>query len=363
MTNGREKLSEREARFTGTMPVRAAHEIDAAALERFMAAHVSGFCGPLTLAQFKGGQSNPTYCVTAPSGKYVVRRKPPGKLLPSAHAVDREYRIIAALQGSGVPVPKAYALCTDERVIGTAFYVMEFVEGRVLWDLSLPRAGAAERAAIYDAMNAGIAALHRVDYVKAGLSDYGKPGDYVARQIARWTKQYRASETETIPAMEALIQWLPAHIPADDATTIVHGDYRMDNMIFDASAPRLLAILDWEISTLGHPFADFAYHCLAYRLPPDTGRGFRGIDLEPLGIPSEAGYLARYCERTGRAAPPAADWEFYIAYNVFRLAAILQGIMGRVKDGTAASDYAREMGAMAGTFAQIAWDYARAIGR
>ncbi|MSP52586.1 MAG: phosphotransferase family protein [Alphaproteobacteria bacterium] len=355
------KSADRQARFSGTMPIRDAHQIDVTALERFMVANVAEFRGPLTVAQFRGGQSNPTYQVSAPSGKYVVRRKPPGKLLPSAHAVDREHRVIAALQGTGVPVPKAYAFCSDETVIGTAFYVMEYVEGRVLWDLTLPGTTISERAAIFDQMNAGIAKLHRVDYRAVGLGDYGKPGEYVARQVARWTKQYRASETESIPAMERLIEWLPAAMPNEEETTLVHGDYRLDNMIFHSTEPRLLAILDWEISTLGHPIADFAYHCMPWRLPPETERGFAGLDLAALGIPSEQAYLERYCARTGRPLP--RNWEFYIAYNIFRFAAILQGIMGRVKDGTAASKYAHETGAMARTFGEIAWDYAKAIGR
>ena len=343
----------RDDLFTGTMPIREQHRIDAAALESYLTGHVDGFQGPVDIEQFRGGQSNPTYRVGSPSGRYVVRRKPPGKLLPSAHAVDREYRVLAALQDTDVPTPRVYALCEDPEIIGTPFYVMEYVEGRVYWELWLPDREPAFRAAVFDSMNDGIAKLHSIDYAAVGLTDFGKPGDYVARQINRWSKQYRASESETIIEMDRLIDWLPAHLPDDDETTLVHGDYRLDNMIFDSDAPRLLAVLDWEISTLGHPIADFAYHCMPWRLPPETGRGFMGMDLAALGIPSEEDYLASYCRRTGRSRP--THWEYYMAYNMWRLAAILQGIMGRVLDGTAASEHAAEMGAMARGLAELAW--------
>ena len=350
----------REARFTGTMPVRAAHEIDRDALCAYLERHLEGFRGPIEIEQFRGGQSNPTYRVSAAAGRYVVRRKPPGKLLPSAHAVEREYRVLAALQGTGVPAPRVFALCEDAGVIGTPFYVMEHVEGRVHWEPWLPGRAPAFRGAVFDAMNDGIARLHGLDHRRLGLEDFGRPGGYVARQIARWSRQYRASETETIAEMDRLIEWLPEHLPDDDETALVHGDYRLDNLIFAHDGPRLLAILDWEISTLGHPVADFAYHCMPWRLPPETGRGFSGLDLAALGIPSEEAYLAAYCRRTGRDRP--VHWEFYMAYNMWRLAAILQGIMGRVVDGTAASEHAAEMGGMARTLAEFAWAQAQAIG-
>ena len=351
--------SGRDDLFSGTMPVREAHRIDHDALARYLSDQIEGFRGPIEVEQFRGGQSNPTYRVTAANAPYVVRRKPPGKLLPSAHAVDREYRVLAALQGTDVPAPRVFILCEDAGIIGTPFYVMEYVEGRVYWELWLPDREPAFRAQVFDAMNDGIAKLHRVDYRARGLGDFGKPNQYVARQIARWSKQYRASETETIAEMDSLIDWLPAHLPDDDETVLVHGDYRLDNMIFDAAEPRLLAILDWEISTLGHPIADFAYHCMPWRLPPETGRGFMGMDLAALGIPSEQEYLSAYCQRTGRERP--THWEYYVAYNMWRLAAILQGIMGRVKDGTAASEYAAEMGAMARGLAELAWAQVEAL--
>ena len=351
--------SGRDDRFSGTMPVREAHRIDHDALARYLSDQIEGFRGPIEVEQFRGGQSNPTYRVTAANARYVVRRKPPGKLLPSAHAVDREYQVLAALQGTDVPAPRVFILCEDADIIGTPFYVMEYVEGRVYWELWLPDREPAFRAQVFDAMNDGIAKLHSVDYRTHGLGDFGKPNQYVARQIARWSKQYRASETETIVEMDSLIDWLPAHLPDDDETVLVHGDYRLDNMIFDAAEPRLLAILDWEISTLGHPIADFAYHCMPWRLPPETGRGFMGMDLAALGIPSEQEYLSAYCQRTGRKRP--THWEYYVAYNMWRLAAILQGIMGRVKDGTAASEYAAEMGAMARELAELAWAQVEAL--
>jgi aminoglycoside phosphotransferase (APT) family kinase protein len=292
----------------------------------------------------------------------VLRRKPPGKLLPSAHAVDREYRVITALGGVGIPVARTWALCEDESVIGTAFYIMDYVAGRVLWDQSLPGMQPAERRAIYDEMNRVIAALHQVDYQAIGLGDYGKPGNYLARQIARWSKQYRASETESIPAMERLMEWLPEHIPPGDETSIVHGDFRLDNVIFHPTEPRILAVLDWELSTLGHPLADFSYHCMYWRLTPQEFRGIGGLDLPALGIPLESEYVRRYCERSGRGTPQAlkADWNFYLAYNMFRLAAILQGIAKRVEAGTAASEQARQSGAGARPLAELGWRFAQA---
>jgi len=348
-------VSTAPAQFTGTMPVQEKHRFDAARLEAYLREHVAGFAGPLMVEQFKGGQSNPTYRLSAGGRHYVLRRKPPGKLLASAHAVDREYRVITALAGSAVPVAKTYCLCQDESVIGTAFYVMEWVDGRVLWDPTLPGLASAQRTAIYDEMNRVIAALHRVDYKAAGLEDYGKPGNYFERQISRWTKQYRASETEKIDAMDQLITWLPANIPPGDETTIVHGDFRLDNVIFHATEPRIVAVLDWELSTLGHPLADFSYHCMNWHLPAGAMRGLGGADVAALGIPAEADYVKTYCARTGRGPIDPDHWDFYMAYNLFRMAGILQGIMGRVVDGTAASAHALEMGKGARTLAELGW--------
>jgi aminoglycoside phosphotransferase (APT) family kinase protein len=345
--------------FVGTMPVQERHRFDVSALERYLAGHVEGFAGPLEVAQFKGGQSNPTFMLRAGGKRYVLRRKPPGKLLPSAHAVDREYRVITALGRTDVPVARTYCLCEDESVIGTAFYVMDYVEGRVLWDPALPGMDRDQRARHFDELNRVIAALHKVDYASIGLSDYGKPGNYIERQIARWTKQYRASETEHIEAMENLIEWLPKNLPPGEETSIVHGDYRMDNVMFHPSQPRILAVLDWELSTLGHPLADFAYHCMTWRLTPGQFRGMLGVDFTALGIPTEAQYVEAYCKRTGRSG--IGNWDFYMAYNMFRLAGILQGIMGRVKDGTAASAHALEQGKRARPMAEAGWDQVEKI--
>ena len=336
-----------------TMPVRDTHRFDVAALEGYMRGHVAGFAGPLTVRQFVGGQSNPTYYLADEDREYVLRRKPPGKLLPSAHAVDREYRVISALAGTGVPVPRTYALCEDPNVIGTSFYIMEYVRGRILVDPRLPGVAPAERAQIYDAMNEVLARLHLVDWRAVGLADFGRPGNYVARQIHRWTTQYRASETETIPSMERLITWLPAHIPADDTTSIAHGDYRLGNMIIHPTESRVVAVLDWELSTLGHPLADLAYNCMPYHLSADSMDGFEGGDLAALGIPSEETYLAAYCRRTGRAG--IEDWTFYVGFAMFRLAAIAQGIMGRVIAGTANDANARQRGERARPLADAAW--------
>jgi aminoglycoside phosphotransferase (APT) family kinase protein len=341
--------------YQGTRAVAEAHRFDVAALERYMREHVDGFSGPLSVEQFRGGQSNPTFLLASPSGRYVMRRKPPGKLLPSAHAVDREYRVISALAKTGFPVARTYALCTDESVIGTMFYVMEHVEGRVLWDPTLPGMEPAGRAAIYDETNRVIARLHRVDYAAIGLSDYGKPGNYFQRQIDRWSRQYKASETERIEAMDCLIEWLPGNIPAGDATSIVHGDFRIDNMIFHPTEPRVLAVLDWELSTLGHPMADFSYHMMAWRLSSSEFRGLRGRDLGALGIPSEDEYLAKYLERTGTPPPSAKDWNFCMAYNMFRAAAIFQGVMARAVAGNAASAQAVETGKRARPMAELGW--------
>lgn len=354
--------------FTGTQPVRAQHAVDTTALAAWLQGRVPGFQGPLELSQFKGGQSNPTYLLRTPGGAYVMRTKPgpADKLLPSAHAIDREFRVMRALADSEVPVARMLVLCEDESVIGRAFYVMQYVEGRVLWDQSLPGLSTAERGAVYDEMNRVIAALHRVDPQAVGLADYGKPGNYFDRQIGRWSKQYLASQTETIAEMDRLLQWLPAHVPdsARDAAevSIVHGDFRLDNLIFDPQQPRVLAVLDWELSTLGHPLADFSYHCMAWHIPPGTFRGIGGLDHAALGIPDEREYVRRYCQRTGRADPDAvmADWNFYLAYNLFRLASITQGIARRVVDGTAASAQARATGASTRPLAEMAWRFASA---
>jgi aminoglycoside phosphotransferase (APT) family kinase protein len=338
-----------------TMPVQERHRFDAARLEAWLAPHIEGFQGPLTVEQFKGGQSNPTFLLSAGARRFVLRRKPPGKLLPSAHAVDREYRVITALAKSDVPVAKTYCLCEDDAVIGTAFYVMDYVEGRIFWDPGLPEVSLSQRAAIYDEMNRVMAALHAVDYAALGLADYGKPGNYFLRQIERWTKQYRASETGHAEDFERLIAWLPQNIPAGDDTSIVHGDFRLDNMIFHPSEPRVLAVLDWELSTLGHPLADFSFNCLPWHVPQNLMNGLAGRAAKPEGVPDERDYVERYCRRTGRAPIPQADWDFYIAYNLFRLGAIAQGIMRRVIEGTAASVQAEALGRRAPELAALGW--------
>ena len=348
-------------RFAGTMPVSDRLAFDEAALARYLESHIAGFWGPLTVRQFKGGQSNPSYRLDTPERSYVLRRKPPGKLLPSAHAVDREFRVISALADTPVPVPKTHVLCEDADVIGTAFYVMDYVDGRVLWDPTLPDMSPEDRKVLYGSMNATIAALHSVDFRKVGLADFGRVGSYLERQIGRWTKQYRASETETIEAMDNLIEWLPANLPDEGETTIVHGDFRLDNLIVHKTEPRVVAVLDWELSTLGDPLADFSYHCMAWRLGPDLFRGLAGIDFGGLNIPDEDVYVADYCRRTGRDGIENLD--FYMAYNMFRLAAILQGIMGRVVDGTAASEHARELGARARPLAEAGWQQAQKVMR
>jgi aminoglycoside phosphotransferase (APT) family kinase protein len=342
--------------FAGTMPVTGQQRFDEATLARYLSAHLPGFTPPLSVEQFRGGQSNPTFLLSAADGaKYVLRKKPAGALLPSAHAVDREFRVIRALYGGAVPVPRPLCLCTDESLIGTMFYVMGYAAGRAFWDPTLPGMSALQRAAVYDEMNRVMVAVHTLDYAAAGLGDYGKPGNYFARQIGRWSKQYRASQTEDIESMEKLLSWLPAHIPAGEETTLVHGDYRLDNLIFRADAPRVLAVVDWELSTLGHPLADFSYHVMLWRVEAGEIRGLKGVDLVALGIPTEAEYLAAYCRRTGRGGIEPRVWEFCIAYNLFRMACIRQGIMKRVADGTAASRLAQESGARARATADLAW--------
>ena len=338
-----------------TRPVAPQHAIDVAKLGQWLAASVGPLRGPLEVAQFKGGQSNPTYLLTAGDQQFVLRRKPPGKLLPSAHAVDREYRVMKALAGTDVPVARMFALCEDESVIGTMFYVMEYVGGRLLWDPRLPDLAAAERAQLHDEINRVIAALHSVDHEAVGLGDFGKTGDYIARQVARWSKQYQASETEKIEAMDNLIAWLPANIPPGDETRIVHGDYRIDNVIFDPVEPRIRAVIDWELCTLGHPLADFGYHCMVWRIPPGIFRGLSGVDLPSLGIPTEREYVATYCRRTGRDGIAERDWEYYMAYNMFRIAAIVQGVMARALQGNASSAEAMQTGRAARPLAELAW--------
>ena len=350
--------------FIGTKAVSARHQFDVAALDAYLRRHVEGYPdGELTVEQFKGGQSNPTFKLGIGGRHYVLRTKPApaAKLLPSAHAIEREYRVMDALSKNGFPAARQYALCTDEGIIGRAFYVMEFVEGRVLWDQALPGMTPAERAAIYDELNRVIAQLHTVDYAAIGLADYGKPGNYFARQIERWGKQYLASQTETIAAMDQLIAWLPDNIPPGDEdgknAAIVHGDFRLDNMLFHPTEPRILAVLDWELSTLGHPFADFSYHCMSWHIEPGQFRGIAGLDLPALGIPTQQEYIARYAERTGKTIR-LEDFNFYLAFNMFRLASIMQGIMKRYVDGTAASAQALESGRMARPMAELGWSYA-----
>jgi aminoglycoside phosphotransferase (APT) family kinase protein len=343
-------MSERQALFSGTREVRERHRFDEARLARWLEANVPDFRGPLSVREFRGGQSNPTYRLEGTSGRYALRRKPPGALLPSAHAVDREYRVLTALAGTGVPVPRTHALCTDDGVIGTWFYVMECVEGRVVWDGSMPGFSPAERAAVWDSMVASLAALHRVDPAAVGLADYGRPGNYFARQVARWSRQYAASETESIPEMTKLAEWLPRHLPASDSCAIVHGDFKLDNVILHPTEPRVVAILDWELSTLGDPLADFTYLCL-----PWWAEG--GFEANPeraaLGIPSLSELTDAYCRRSGR--PNVGRLEFYLVFHLFRAAAIQQGILGRVRDGTAASEHAESVAGNVRANAERAW--------
>jgi aminoglycoside phosphotransferase (APT) family kinase protein len=353
--------------FIGTRPVSGQHEFDVAALTGWLEHNLEGFVGPLGVEMFKGGQSNPTYKLVTPTRSYVMRSKPGpvAKLLKSAHAVEREFAVMRGLAGTDVPVPQMFCLCEDESVIGRAFYIMEFMAGRVLWDQSLPEMSKAGRAETYDEMNRVISALHKVKFQERGLAGYGKPGNYFDRQIGRWSKQYVASVTQPIPEMDRLMEWLPAHLPAsardESKVSIVHGDFRLDNLMFDPEQPRVIAVLDWELSTLGHPLADFSYHCMAWHIPHQMSRGIGGLDLPGLGIPSETDYIRRYCERTGLAEPEAlaADWNFYLAYNMFRIAAILQGIAKRVEAGTASSDQARASGAGARPMAELAWKFAQ----
>jgi acyl-CoA dehydrogenase len=331
-------------------------DFDSAALEAFLrGAGLEGGSG-FAVQRLEGGQSNPTYLLRIGEQRYVLRKQPPGRLLPSAHAVDREHRVMQALGTQGIPVPAMHLFCPDTSVIGTPFYVMEFVDGRIFPDPALPGLTSAERGAIYAEMNRVIARLHCLDYVAAGLGDFGKPGNYFARQIARWTRQYRESRTEDIAAMDMLMEWLPANIPPGDETSLVHGDYRIDNLVFHPEEPRVIAILDWELATLGHPLADFSYHCMGWRISAALWRAIGGLDLAALGIPAESQYVAQYCRATGR--PRIDHWDFYLAYNLFRIAAIVQGIMKRAQDGNASADNAFEIGRKARPLAELGWEVA-----
>ena len=343
----------------GAKLVAPLHPFDPQALAAYLREHVDPAIRDLVVEEYQGGQSNPTYRITAGDRRFVLRRKPPGKLLPSAHAVDREYRVMSALAATDVPVAKTRALCEDASVIGTAFYVMDYIEGRILWDPTLPGMTREQRAAHYAALNRVIAALHRVDYSALGLSDFGRVGHYIERQISRWSKQYQSDGADPIPSMDRLIEWLPEHTPAEDETSIVHGDYRLDNVIFHLTEPRILAVLDWELSTLGHPVSDFAYQVMAWRLAPGQFRGLKGFDLAALGIPTEREYVAAYCQRTGRER--IDHWEFYLVFNMFRIGAILHGVLARALQGNAASQNAMEQGGRARLVADVAWDMAQRL--
>ena len=348
-----------QSAFSGTRDVDPRYQLNEAALDAWMAENVAGYAGPLTVRQFKGGQSNPTYELTTPTAAYVLRRKPPGVLLPSAHAVDREFQVISALAAQSFPVARSYALCTDDAVIGSMFYVMDKVEGRIFWDLKLPGLTPPERRAIYEAQTDTLAALHAFDPDAIGLADYGKAGNYFARQVGRWTKQYRASEITPVPAMDRLIAFLPDSLPPEGPTRIVHGDFRLDNLILNPAEAKVRAVLDWELSTLGDPMADFSYLLIGWAIPASLRNGLAGADLEALGIPSVEETVERYAARTG-LKPANLDWLY--AYNLFRLSAICQGIAGRVRDGTAASAHARTMAAQVGPLSAAAWGFAKKAG-
>jgi aminoglycoside phosphotransferase (APT) family kinase protein len=344
----------KDEEFSGTKEVEERHRIDVSRLTGWMAENVEGFQGPLTVLQFKGGQSNPTYRLDTPGRSYVMRRRPFGKLLPSAHAVDREFRVIAALSKQGFPVAKAYALCTDDGVIGSFFYIMSMEEGRVLWDPSLPSQTPGDRRKIFTSKIETLAKLHQFEPEKIGLGDFGKPGNYFARQVDRWTKQYRASETQHIPEFEKLAEWLPKTVPEQKRVSIVHGDYRLDNMIFHMTEPRVQAVLDWELSTLGDPMADFTYLLMQWTMP-----GLANADLKALNIPSMEEAAKIYCDVTGTEVP---DLNWYFSYNLFRLAGITQGIAGRIRDGTAANAKAIESAKRTVPLSQASWEYAQKAG-
>jgi aminoglycoside phosphotransferase (APT) family kinase protein len=352
--------------FSGTQDIPLEKRFNLERLTQWMDEHVAGFQGPLTARMFKGGQSNPTYLLSTPKRQYVMRSKPAPKaqLLPSAHAIEREFRVMNALSKSPVPVAEMLGLCSDEEVIGRAFFIMEMVQGRVFWDQSLPELDTQQRELVYREMNAVISHMHTLDVEAHGLSDYGRPGNYFERQITRWSQQYVASETQEIPEMHRLIEWLPKNLPASASDTracLVHGDFRMDNLIFDESGSRILAVLDWELSTLGHPLADFSYHCMSWHVSPERFRGILGFDLQALGIPMEEQYIRWYCENTGLFNPKdlQGDWAFFLSYNMFRMAAILQGIAKRAQVGTASSTQALEAGERARPMAELAWKYAQ----
>jgi aminoglycoside phosphotransferase (APT) family kinase protein len=342
--------------FSGTVKPTGADVLDEAKLAVWMSANVEGFEGPVEALKFAGGQSNPTYRLNATSGSYVLRRKPLGILLPSAHAVDREYKVIAGLHPTGFPVAKPFGLCTDDSVIGSWFYIMDMVEGRTIWDGAMPGANPPERRATYEAMIDTLAALHNIDVEAAGLSDFGKPGNYFARQVERWTKQYKLAETETMPEVERLIEWLPATLPEQTRTSVVHGDYRIDNMIYHPTEPKVLAVLDWELSTLGDPLADFTYVAMAWVTENGGRSGVMDVDRAALGIPELDEMTQRYCAATGRDGVPDMNW--YFAYNFFRLTGIIQGIKKRVIDGTASSAHAKTMAERVQPLADAAWSFA-----
>jgi aminoglycoside phosphotransferase (APT) family kinase protein len=354
-------MIDRQAAYSGTKEVPATLTFDVATLERYLSAQMPNFAGPLSAKQFRGGQSNPTYLLETPARRYVLRRKPPGKLLPSAHAVDREFRVVSVLYSQGFPVAEPFVYCTDESMAGTAFYVMEFVEGRVFWEPSMPGSDPNERAAVFEAMNTTLAWLHTYDPARIGLSDFGKGENYVARQVDRWSKQYQMSRTERIEEMDKLMKWLPAHLPPAQTPRLVHGDFRLDNLIVANDTPEIAAVLDWELSTLGDPLADFTYHLMQWHMPPsDSGAGtasLAGHNLAALGIPSLDEYVAMYVRRTG--LDPRPYLSVYLAYNFFRLAAILQGIVGRVRDGTATSEHATSRADMVRPLAVKAWEFAQ----
>jgi aminoglycoside phosphotransferase (APT) family kinase protein len=355
---------DRNTAYSGTKDVPPALAFDAARLAAWLESRVAGFAGHVEIRQFKGGQSNPTYLLTTPARRFVLRRRPPGKLLASAHAVDREFRVLSALHREGFPVAQPLAFCEDASVIGTAFYVMAHIDGRVFWDPAMPGSNAAERHAVYDAMNATIARLHEFDPAALGLQDFGRPAGYVARQVKRWSEQYRLSETQTIPEMDRLMGWLPDHVPPTSRPALVHGDYRLDNLIIGSDRPEVLAVLDWELATLGDPDADFVYHLMAWVMPrSERGGGtgtLIGLDLPNLGIPDLATYAASYARRRG--LPGIRHFEVFMAYNFFRLAAILQGIAGRVRDGTATNENAATMATEVRPLAAAGWDWAQRAG-
>ncbi len=344
-----------------TISVRDAHRFDLSALEAYLAASTEHFSGAIDVRQFEGGQSNPTFLLTQGGRRYVLRKKPPGKLLPSAHQVDREYRVMKALEHTDVPVPRMICVCTDPSIIGTDFYVMEFMEGRIFRDPQLPELSPAERKAIYESMVDAMAALHKVDYKNVGLEDFGKPGNYFERQIGRWTKQYRGAQTDEVEWMENLIAWMPSNIPADDSVTIAHGDFRLENSVYHPSEPRMIAILDWELSTIGHPLADLGYNCMLYHINTPQLGGLVGTDFDATGIPDEQAYVARYCAATGRDR--IEDMNFYVAFSVFRLASIVQGVYKRGLDGNASSSRAMQYKDGCAMLAFSAWSLLTEAGR